>query len=410
MALRAFLHPALIGMGLHVAGVRLRRAVFGHHRFAGSAEEVLRAGLEACWSGRYLTASPGTYQQFWTRDTGFAAPALVRLGGSWPERLLSSLAWAIGVWRDHRSHLTTTINPLFRWPVDIFDYGVDSLPLLLASLHSLTRSTDTAVANRARALAREHADWIADEVAWFVDQVVDPSTGLVRADRTFSAHRDTFKNGSTAYANSMVALLARTVAETGWGPDLLSRHFLAASGSGAAGGPADWGALLRRYFWTGDRFRDRLGTDVTSGEANVWPFFAGLIEDRSMLTTALETLRREGYATPYPLKFEVEHRTTNELLLFRLWSPDYQTTTSWTSLGSIYLSLLREVDPVGAAAGLDRMRRLIERDGTFWEVLDSRGRPWRSASRLSVSDTSMLWGAILLATLELRGEPPLRLG
>ena len=401
MALRAFLHPALIGMGLHVAGVRVRRALFGHHRFEGSAEDIVRAGLETCWSGEYLTASPGTYQQFWTRDTGFAAPALVGLGAPWPERLLSSLGWAIGVWRHRRTHVTTTISPLFRWPVDVFDYGVDSLPLLLASLRSLTCSADPAVASRARALAREHGGWIADEVAFFVDQVVDPSTGLVRADRTFSAHRDTFKNGSTAYANSMVALLGRTVAETGWGPDLLSRHF------------PDWGTLLRGHFWTGDRFRDRLGTDVTSGEANVWPFFTGLIDDRSMLAAALETLRREGYTTPYPLKFEVEHRTANELLLFRLWSPDYQTTTSWTSLGSIYLSLLREIDLVGAAAGLDRMRQLIERDGTFWEVLDSRGRPWRSASRLSVSDTSMLWGAILLETFEASRGPagsPLRLG
>jgi len=419
MALRALLHPALIGMGLHVAGVRVRRAIFGHHRFPGSAEEVLRAGLEACWSGRYLTASPGTYQQFWTRDTGFAAPALVRLGDPWPERLLASLAWAIGVWRNRGSHITTTINPLFRFPVDIFDYGVDSLPLLLASLRSLTTSTDTAMNARARALAREHSGWIADEVAWFVDQVVDRATGLVRADRTFSAHRDTFKNGSTAYANTMVALLARTVAETGWGPDLLSRHFRTAHrdtprdrapGMPRVAGATDWGALLRGHFWTGDRFKDRLGTDATSGEANVWPFFAGLIDDRSMLATALETLRREGYATPYPLKFEVEHRTANELLVFRLWSPDYQTTTSWRSLGSVYLSLLREVDAVGAAVELDRMRRLIERDGTFWEVLDSRGRPWRSASRLSVSDTSMLWGAILLATLRSQGEPPLRLG
>jgi hypothetical protein len=59
------------------------------------------------------------------------------------------------------------------------------------------------------------------------------------------------------------------------------------------------------------------------------------------------------------------------------------------------------------------MRRLIERDGTFWEVLDARGRPWRSGSRLSVSDTSMLWGAILLATLEETRQPaasPLRVG
>jgi hypothetical protein len=414
----AFLHPALIGMGLHVASVRVRRAVLGHRRYAGSAEDILRAGLEDCWSGEYLTASPGHYRQFWTRDTGFAAPALVRLGEPWAERLLSSLAWAMAIWRRRGSHVTTTINPLLRWPVDIFDYGVDSLPLLLASLRSLAEGGGTAAAG-ATALAREHRAWIAAEVEHFVAHVVDPETGLVRSDRHFSAHRDTFANGSTAYANVMVALLGRTVAETGWGPDLLSRHF--ADGSGGArsrgvsdrpGGTAapDWGLLLRRHFWLGDRFRDQLGSDATSGEANVWPFFAGLVGDREMQARALATLRRDGYTAPFPLRFQASHSPAGMLLVYRVYSPDYQTTTSWTSLGSIYLSLLSEVDATAAVVELDRMRALVERHGTFWEVLDARGEPWRSRSRLSVSDVSMLWGAILLETLLRPEAAPLRLG
>jgi hypothetical protein len=150
----------------------------------------------------------------------------------------------------------------------------------------------------------------------------------------------------------------------------------------------------------GDRFRDRLGTDETSGEANLWAFHLGLINDDVMLAAALATLRREGYASPYPLRFDVAHRSDGQLWAFRLWSADYQTTTSWTSLGSIYLQLLQRVDPAAAGVELDRMRRLIERDGTFWEVLDGAGRPWRSRSRLSISDVSMLWGAILLESLE----------
>jgi hypothetical protein len=402
-------------MGLHVASVRVQRAIRGHTRHTGSAEEILRAGLEECWSGRYLTASPGTYKQFWTRDTGFAAPSLVRLGGPWPERLLSTLEWAFGVWttldraaqvwngrRAPRAHVTTTISPVVRWPVDIFDYGVDSLPLLLHAVHALASSGDEPAAVRARGLAHEHAGWIAAEVEHFVDRVVDPSTGLVRSDRHYSAHRDTFRNGSTAYANTMVALLGRTVAETGWGPDLLSRYFAAGGAGEGLGGPdgRDWGLLLRRHFWVGDRFRDRLGSDETSGEANVWPFHTGLVSDDAMLADALDTLRREGYASPYPLRFDVAHRSAGQLWAFRIWSADYQTTTSWTSLGSIYLALLRRVDPAAARVELDRMRALIERDGTFWEVLDGSGRPWRSKSRLSVSDLSMLWGAILLETLE----------
>ena len=391
MSRLALLHPAVVGMGLRVAGVRARRAVRGHRRFDGSAEDILRAGLEACWTGEVLTASPGTYRHFWTRDLGFAAPALMRLGGPWPERLRASLAWALDAWRRRGSRATTTIDPVRRWPVDVFDHGVDSLPLLVGSLRALGPA--------AEALVNEHAAWLAAEVRHYVDHVVDPATGLVRTDRHLSAHRDTFRNASTAYGNTMVAMLARDIADTGWGPDLLSRHFR------VNGGAADWSLLLRRHFWLGDRFRDRLGTDATSGEANVWPFHAGLIDaattnSRSMLVAALETLRREGFASPYPLKFEVDHRTDGQLWLFRVWSADYQTTTSWTSLGSIYLSLLRQVDPEAAGAELARMRELIERDGTFWEVLDSRGRPWRSASGLAISDASMLWGAILLALLE----------
>jgi hypothetical protein len=402
-------------MGAHVASVRIRRALRGHRREAGTAAEILRAGLEACWSGRYLTASPGHYRQVWTRDTGFAAPALVRLGEPHGERLLKTLAWAIDVWRRRGSHVTTTINPLLRWPVDIFDYGVDSLPLLLASLRSLAVKQSTASA--AAALAHEHRVWIAAEVEHFVDEVVDPDTGLVRSDRHYSAHRDTFRYGATAYANTMVALLGRTVADTGWGPDLLSRHFGRSGGGSPAGGSSDaggtapdWSSLLRRHFWLGDRFRDRLGSDETSGEANVWPFFAGVVEDGEMRARALATLQREGYASPYPLRFQAKHGPEGMLLVFRIYSSDYQTTTAWTSLGSIYLSLLREVDPAAAAVELERMQRLIERDGTFWEVLDDRGEGWRSRSRLSVSDHSMLWGAILLETLEHPQGPPLRVG
>ena len=373
-------------MGLRVATVRAQRAARGDPRHQGSAEEILRAGLEACWTGELLTASPGTYRHFWTRDLGFAAPALMRLGGPWPDRLRSSLAWAIGTWRRRGAHVTTTIDPVFRHPVDVFDYGVDSLPWLVSSLR----------AAGAFDLAREHAAWLAAEVEHYVERVVDPPTGLVRADRHLSAHRDTFRNASTAYGNTMVALLARDIAETGWGPDLLSHRFRR---DGSEAGPPDWSRLLRRHFWLGDRFRDRLGSAATSGEANVWPFHAGLVDDPSMLIAALGTLRREGYAAPYPLKFEVDHRTDGQLWAFRFWSADYQTTTSWTSLGSIYLSLLRQVDLEAARLELGRMRELIERDGAFWEVLDGRGRPWRSASRLSVSDASMLWGAILLDLL-----------
>jgi hypothetical protein len=389
MAFLNYFHPAVTTMALHINADRILQAFLEHPRYPGTAIDILRASQNACWQGRYLTASPGKYRQFWMRDTGFASPALVRLGDVQHARLIDTLDWAIQVWRRRRSHVTTTISPPFNWPLDLFDYGVDSLPLLLAALRSAG----------ATALVDEHRDWLATEVEHYYDLVVDHATGLVRTDRTFSAHRDTFRNSSTAYGNTMVALLGRTIAETGWGPDLLSRHF---------GG--DWGSLLKRHFWKGDRFRDRIGAEQTSGEANIWPFFAGVIDDHEMQAAALATLQRDGYTAPYPLRFDIADRRDRLVFVYRFLSPDYQTTTSWTSLGSIYLSLLREVAPVLGASELERMARLVERDGTFWEVLDAQGRRWRSGNGLSISDRAMLWGAILLETLEHPDGPPLRVG
>jgi hypothetical protein len=274
--------------------------------------------------------------------------------------------------------VTTTINYGDR-PADVFEYGVDSLPLLLAALRAAAADD----------LVRQHGDWLATEVAWFVDRVVDPASGLVRSDRTYSAHRDTVVNRSTAYGNAMVALLAKTLAETGWLDSPLERHF-----------DGDYGRLLREQFWDGDHYRDALADPTVSGEANVWPFFTGVVSDAQMLASSLAYLDANGFRDPYPLRYETIRRPGREVWFTRHVLPDYQSTTIWTSLGAIYLQLLRSVDPAAAVREIDRYRAWIERDGTYWEVLDGRGRPWISPRRLFIGEESMLWSAIFLDLLE----------
>ena len=174
-----------------------------------------------------------------------------------------------------RSHITTTIH-YFDRPGDVYEYGVDSLPLFLAALRAAdatTWSSATALAGgRDRPLLRE---------------VVDPSTGLVRSDRKYSAHRDTVVNRSNAYGNTMVALLAKTIEETGWFASPFERHF-----------EGDYGRLLLEHFWVDDHFRDGLGDDTVSGEANIWPFYTGVIADPAIIAAgARATSTRMGSAT-----------------------------------------------------------------------------------------------------------------
>ena len=382
MGLAAWFAPSMVPVYLRTLVVRARRHARGHTSHPGDAAAIVRACIEACWNGRTFTASPGHFDMFWTRDLGFSTPALVRLGER--DRVHASLAHALEVWARRRSHVTTTINYGDR-PADVFEYGVDSLPLLLASL----------LAADGVDLVERHRDWLAAEVRWFAERVVDPATGLVRADRTYSAHRDTVVNRSTAYGNTMVALLAKTLAETGWLESPLERHF-----------NGDHGRLLREHFWAGDRFRDNVGNDIVSGEANVWPFYAGVVTDEEMLRSSLAYLDANGFADPYPLRYETVRRPGREVWLTRHVLPNYQGTTVWTSLGAMYIQLLRWVDPAAAEREIERYRGWIERDGTYWEVLDGRGRPWISPRRLFIGEESMLWSAIFLDLLEHGGEGP----
>ena len=376
MALAPWIAPAVIATYVHHLGVRIRRQFRGHTRHRGDAAAIVGACIDACWNGRTFTASPGHFDMFWTRDLSFSVPALIRLGRG--PRVYQSLGYALDVWTKRRSHITTTIH-YFDRPGDVFEYGVDSLPLFVAALRAAD-ATD---------LVERHRAWLEAEIAHYYATVVDPTSGLVRSDRKFSAHRDTVVNRSNAFGNTMVALLAKTIEETGWFASPFEHHF-----------EGDYGRLLVDHFWVGDHFRDALGDETVSGEANIWPFYTGVIGDPLRVAAALRYLDANGFCAPYPLRYETSRRPEREVWLTRHVLPDYQGSTVWTSLGAIYLQLLRTVDPRLAAAETARYVEWIERDGTFWEVMNAHGRNWVSPRWLLISEESMLWSAIFLDALE----------
>ncbi len=382
MAIAPWIAPAVLAEYVHNAGIRLRRQLRGHTRHPGSAASIVRACIEACWNGRTFTASPGHFDMFWTRDFSFSVPSLVRLGHG--PRVHDSLAYALDVWTRRRHHITTTIH-YFDRPGDVYEYGVDSLPLLLAALRA-AGSID---------LVERHRPWLEAEIAHYYEMVVDPTTGLVRSDRKFSAHRDTVVNRSNVYGNTMVALLAKTIDETGWFASPFERHF-----------DGDYGRLLLEHFWVDDHFRDALGDDTVSGEANVWPFYSGVIGDPDVVESALGYLDDNGFCDPYPLRYETSRRPEREVWLTRHVLPDYQGSTVWTSLGAMYLQVLRTVDPDLAATETGRYVEWIERDGTFWEVMNGQGENWVSPRWIMIGEESMLWSAIFLDALENVGQPP----
>ncbi len=365
--------PGYLSSGARILGRRLH----GHHRFAGDATAICRAVVESCWTGQYLAASGGHFRQLWTRDLGFAAEALIGLGQV--ERLRASLAWALETWAS-AGRVTTTIFA-GRRPRDVWTFGVDSLPLLLLAL----RLAD------AGALVTRHGDWLGPEVRRYAALVVDRRTGLVRDDRVFSSHRDTIRTRSNAYANVMLALFDRTLRDTGW------------FDSPVPAGVAD---RLVDAFWQGDRFVDRPDTGEVTGDGAVAPFVFGVVPDSLGLASALRAARAAGLADPLPLRYAARRDPSLEDPLQRRLVPDYQGTAIWTSLGAWYLRLLRRADPLAAIPVAAAFRSRIERDGTVFEVFDSRARsvadlrPYRGTAGLFTADEAMLWAANLIVELE----------
>jgi hypothetical protein len=382
LAITPWITPPVLAEYVHNAGIRIRRQLLGHTRHEGDAAAIVRACIEACWNGRTFTASPGHFDMFWTRDLSFSVPSLVRLGHR--DRVRASMAYALEIWTRRKSHITTTIH-YFDRPGDAYEYGVDSLPLFMAALRSAGADD----------LVERYGDWLRAEVDDFIARVVDPATGLVRDDRKFSAHRDTVVNRSNTYGNAMVALLAKTLGQIDWMASPLERFF-----------DGDYGRLLMDHFWAGDHFRDALGDETVSGEANVWPFYTGLIDDRAVVAPALAYLDAKGFCDPYPVRYETSRRPEREVWLTRHLLPDYQGNTVWTSLGAMYIQILKPIDPGLAARETARYVELIERDQTFWEVLGQDGRIYVSPRWIMISEESMLWSSIFGDLLANPGAGP----
>jgi len=385
MAWQLISRPAVTAAYAVNLAVRARRGLKGRKLHQGSAREIIRACIDDCWDGRHYRASPGYFRQFWTRDLSFSAPSLVRLSPSHRERVLKSFDWAIRTWERNNSHVTTTIH-FFDQPVDVFDYGVDCLPLMIAALNRIG----------ANDLLAEHRPWLEGEVNHYMNEVVDPDTGMVRSDRKYSAHRDTMVNRCNAFGNGMVALLAMTLVDLGWDLPIPMQPLALAPQS-----------ILLDHFWDARGFfRDSPGDTTPSGEGNIWPFWAGVITDPSIMRQALGTLEERGFANPYPLKYEPIRKPELEPWFVRTFMPDYQGATVWTSLGSMYLQLLHAIDPGQARLEMDRYVSWIERDGTFWEVIDDETGQRYSSTFLTRSDESMLWSSIFLDLLEHPDLPP----
>ena len=207
-------------------------------------------------------------------------------------------------------------------------------------------------------LLEEHRPWLEGEVRHYLDEVVDPVTGMVRADRKYSAHRDTVVNRCNAFGNSMVALLAMTLVDLGWDvPDAIRPLALAPQShpDGSLLGPA-------RLFRGCDRRRP-----TVRRRQRVAVLERLVVADALSPATSPRHARSRRLREPVPLKYEPTRNAKIEPWFVRTFMPDYQGSTVWTSLGSMYMQLLHSIQPQRARLemefGMSRGSSVTERSG-----------------------------------------------
>jgi len=238
-------------------------------------------------------------------------------------------------------------------------------------------------------LVRRHRGWLERETRRFLEIVIDPKTGFVRRGVHFSEARDYSRRDSSCYSNVMCHVLSLALDRLGL-PNPLSRY--------------DYATLIPDAFLRAGRFLDDArGPGTLSGDANILPFWSGLLghgEDaRALFERIVAQMDADGFNTPLPSRYGVSDASPGDgaILLDRL-NP-WQRDAVWPCLGLHLAEALRDYGLRSRLSeALAAFRRLVELHRCFPEVVDARsGDLFRSS--VYCSEDSMIWAANLLRLL-----------
>lgn len=368
----------LLVEGARIVGAGMKRKLFGARRYRGSAKDICEQICRGCFDearGCYQT-SLTSYTQFWARDFGRCAPALLDLG--FEGQVGRTYAYALSVY-ERFGRFALVITPsgeLFEFPLR--SYAPDGFAFFLMGLAHLG---DTS-------LVKKHRGLLEREIARFYDTVVDPGTGLVRSGAHFSEAQDYVVRSSSCYSNVMCFVAQRSIDALGLSNPL----------SGF-----DYPALIRERYFAGEHFYDdEKRRDYVSGDASILPFWSGLFgwdEDAAgIFARVLRTLDAEGIGSPLPARYGNTARKNRDMIFIERFNR-WQRDAVWTCLGIHLLETLERLDPDRFAFELRRYEELVEEMGCFPEVLDAQTKALFSGPFYKAED-SMLWAANLWRMLE----------
>ncbi len=331
--------------------------------YKGNAREICESIVKDCWNGTYFQTSTTNFTQFWTRDFGWCTHSLIKLG--YQAEVEKTLRYALNKFQ-LANKITTTLTPGGK-PFDFPTYAVDSLPWLIHSIRL------------AKFPIYNYKPFLQEQTKLYFEKVINPQTGLVRTDISFSSMKDFALRKSSCYDNTMVAMLSNDL-------DYLKLY-----------NPFqkyNYKALIMNHFWNGQYFYDDLRKEnYIAGDANLFPFLTGVITDQNLRDLAFASIAKDDLDYPFPLKY-----TKERLNLPFIWQEsllrNYESNSIWTHMGPLYIKLLKEIDPKKAENLRKTYAAVIENHKTYPEVFFPDGTLY--SSPVYNCDRGMLWAANFL--------------
>ncbi len=343
-----------------------RRVLFmrrGFKEYEGSAQEICQKIVDDCWSGTYYKTSTGHFSAFYTRDFGMCVPALLFLKQH--ERVHKTLTWVLQQFKKHEK-ITTSITAAG----EVFDFPTiapDSLAFLVFAL----------VKSKAKNLITLYQEFLNQEIQRYYTTCVE-STGLPKLEQ-FSSIKDHAIRERSCYDTTMFGWLAKLLKEAHLANPFAQHNYP---------------EILLKNYWVKDHFIDDLsGIDTISSDANMFPFWCEIIQDKQKLTKALQALQQEYLDTPFPAQYTSTPPPHRWIKTAKL-APNYEGTTIWPHLGMIYLDLLKNVDKKRFHVLLHTYKEAVEKHKTFLELFNKNGTPYKTT--FYVSDEGMLWASMYL--------------
>lgn len=334
-------------------------------RFEGDAKQICQQILDKLWEGDFYRTSLGHFDFFWMRDFGTVCQSLVRLGHI--ERVHHTLRWALRFYR--RANVVSTCIDKAGNCFEAPGRAVDSLPWLL---HCIEVSDYPL--NKSERLFIEH------QLQKYRKIFLEPNGSIKQMK--FAEMRDAVIYDRSAYAVSLVARMAVCAEKLGFGeafPTPVSFY---------------QNELLKNY-WNGQYFSADRKTTAFSAECALFPFFLNIIDDTDKASATFDYINDKKLNEPYPLIYTDQRKAFR----YHWWMktpfmPHYASSTIWSWHGEYYLHTLKKYKRPEYAEQYDRFCKMIERHGTFPELLNADGS-WYYAPTYR-GDPGMVWVALFL--------------